>query len=375
MKTNGMLDPHPTAADAFCGAGGLSLGLSNAGFRVAAAFDTNEAAIRTYRRNLGDHGFVANVLDVTPQRLETASEPHVSGFDLVAGGPPCQGFSVQRRKGREDPRNSLPLEFLKLIKLLAPPFFLFENVPGIARRHGEEILAAFIEDAQAAGYLCHSQVIDAVNFSVPQFRKRLFIIGERAPDGIGWFIFPEPVTTADSAETKVRAALSGLPEPPEDCSDHPTIPNHRRTRLSELNLKRIRLVPQGGGMRDLPEDLRVAAHRNGPDKIGHRYVYGRLHVDQPAATITARFDSFTRGKFGHPMADRNITLREGARLQTFPDDFVFEGGQEEIAAQIGNAVPQSLAKILGTAILDAMKRRNAGEPHVLQRPPVQRLLF
>jgi DNA (cytosine-5)-methyltransferase 1 len=104
-------------------------------------------------------------------------------------------------------------------------------------------------------------------------------------------------------------------------------------------------------MQDLPVELRVDCHKNGADRIGHRYVYGRLARDKPAATITARFDSFTRGKFGHPREPRNITLREGARLQTFPDRFRFSGTQEEIAAQIGNAVPPLLAEVLGRAVV------------------------
>jgi DNA (cytosine-5)-methyltransferase 1 len=363
------------AADAFCGAGGLSLGLRNAGFRVVAAFDNNPHAIRTYRRNLGNHGFEASILDVTPDRLKSADDPPVARFDLIAGGPPCQGFSVQRRNGDEDPRNSLPLEFLKLIKAVQPPFFLFENVPGIKKRHGEQILQAFIEDAQAAHYLCRSRVLDAVNYGVPQFRKRLFIVGELSLEGDMWYNFPEPTTDENREETKVRMAFRGLPEPPDDLTEHPDIPNHRRTGLSQLNLQRIKLVPQGGGMQDLPEELRVACHRNGPDKIGHRYVYGRLHLDRPAATITARFDSFTRGKFGHPIEHRNITLREGARLQTFPDDFVFEGGQEEIAAQIGNAVPPLLAEALGRSILDAMERRSRGEPPLAKVVQQKTLMF
>lgn len=366
MSAPGANGHRPIAADAFCGAGGLSFGLSHAGFRVAAAFDTNAHAIATYRRNLGEHGFLASVLDVTPERLLQAGVPPADHFDLITGGPPCQGFSVQRKsgEGEEDPRNSLPLEFLKLIKGLQPPFFLFENVPGIKRRHGEAILQAFIEDAEAAGYLCHSRVLDAVNFGVPQYRKRLFIVGELSRNGESWYEFPKPTTDEKSEETKVRTALRGLPEPPDDYTEHPGVPNHRRTRLSELNIRRLRAVPQGGGMQDLPEELRVDAHKAGPDRIGHRYVYGRLHMDEPAATITARFDSFTRGKFGHPTSDRNITLREGARLQTFPDDFVFEGGQEEIAAQIGNAVPPMLAKALGLSILDAMARRAAAQAPV-----------
>src|SRR5262249_30219412 len=154
--------------------------------------------------------------------------------------------------------------------------------------------------------------------------------------------------------THVRTALAGLPEPPADGSAPDGPAHHRRTRLSALNRERLRHVPPGGGMQDIPPHLRVRCHRDGPVRIGHRYVYGRLHPDEPAATLTARFDSFTRGKFAHPWADRNLTLREGARLQTFPDDFVFEGNQEEIAAQIGNAVPPLLAEALGAALWRAL---------------------
>jgi DNA (cytosine-5)-methyltransferase 1 len=363
----GRQEGTPPALDAFCGAGGLSLGLARSGFGIRAAFDDDEAAVATYRRNLGAHVFRADVRDVGPERLPPADDAW-RRWGLVAGGPPCQGFSVQRRGGGDDPRNSLPSELLKVILRLRPAFFLFENVPGIRRRHGGAVLAAFLEDARAAGYVCHERVLNAVHYGVPQVRKRLFVVGEHSPGGDAWFSFPEPVTEEDSPEVTVRAALAGLPEPPEDLSEHPTIPNHRRTWLSALNLRRLALIPQGGGMQDLPAELRVPAHRGGADRIGHRYVYGRLHWDRPSATITARFDSFTRGKFAHPLRDRNLSLREGARLQTFPDDYVFRGTQEQIAAQIGNAVPPRLAEALGAAILDALRRRNAAQAPRRVRP-------
>jgi DNA (cytosine-5)-methyltransferase 1 len=115
-------------------------------------------------------------------------------------------------------------------------------------------------------------------------------------------------------------------------------------RLSELNRLRLKHISPGGGFEDLPLELRVNCHRAGADVIGHRGVYGRLAPDAPAGTITARFDSFTRGRFAHPYADRNLTMREGARLQGFPDDFIFMGNREEVAAQIGNAVPPPVAE-------------------------------
>jgi DNA (cytosine-5)-methyltransferase 1 len=142
--------------------------------------------------------------------------------------------------------------------------------------------------------------------------------------------------------------------------------------MSKRNLLRISHVPQGGGWEHIPPDLRVPCHEPGADRIGHRYVYGRLHWEKPAATITAKFDSFTRGKFGHPLEDRSLTLREGARLQSFPDEFVFCGPKEEVAAQIGNAIPPLLARALGTAILEALAARNG--THALE-PSGQVRLF
>ncbi len=149
-------------------------------------------------------------------------------------------------------------------------------------------------------------------------------------------------------------AIGDLPSPAARNAANAADPLHRETKLSDLNLRRLRLIPPGGGMQDLPVAMRVRCHKKGADAIGHRYVYGRLAPDRPANTITARFDSFTRGRFAHPFAHRNITLREGARLQTFPDQFRFCGNQEEIAAQIGNAVPPLLAQAIGIAAIQSL---------------------
>jgi len=345
-----------TAIDAFAGCGGLSLGLRRAGFDVRVAFDNNRFAAATYRRNIGGVFLQVDARKLAADELLAAARLKAGECALLAGGPPCQGFSVQRRDPHGDDRNGLLAEFLRFVADIRPALFVMENVQGLKGTRSGAYFRAFLQRAQELGYLCQWRVLDAVDYGVPQSRRRLFVVGERETVTGPHFDFPAP-THASSDRLAVRDAIGDLPPPPPDHAEHPDWPNHRQTRMSALNLRRISFVPQGGGWQNIPEHLRAECHSPGAERIGHRYVYGRMDWGEPAPTITARFDSFTRGKFAHPRADRTITLREGARLQTFSDSFVFEGPQEEVASQIGNAVPPRLAEALGRALLDALARR------------------
>lgn len=345
-----MTDPL-TAIDLFCGAGGLSLGLGRAGFSVRAGVDNDPVAVSTYRQNLGDHVHLASLTELPIGELLERAGLRAGECTLMAGGPPCQGFSVKRRGSRNDPRNDLLLDFFKYVEGVRPHFFLVENVKGLLSKHGRPYLTDFTLKAAECGYHCHVGELDAADFGVPQFRPRAFIIGERRENGVR-FRFPTPTVTPQDRRT-VRQAIGDLPSPPEDGSPHPDYHNHyREGKLSATNLERIRHVPQGGGRRDLPDHLQLPCHQNRP-KLRHVDVYGRLTWDEPSVTITARFDSFTRGRFGHPTEHRSLTLREGARIQTFPDSFVFLGNREDGARLIGNAVPPELACVLGEAIRKA----------------------
>lgn len=353
----------PTALDLFCGAGGLSLGLRRAGFDVVAAVDHDAAAVRTYQRNLGSHVRRASIYDLKPHDLLRELGMTPGECVLLTGGPPCQGFSVQRRGSDEDPRNHLVLEFLRFVEGVLPRFFVMENVAGLNSKRGRPFLDEIFRRVEAIGYHCRLEKLDAGAFGVPQFRSRVFLVGEGATGGPPVFRFPVPVNP--HLRRTVRDAIGDLPSPPADGSPHQGVPNHyREANLSALNIERIKHVPQGGGREHLPEHLQLPCHRNNPSHR-HMDVYGRLSWDAPAGTITAMFDSFTRGRFGHPEEHRSITLREGARLQTFPDDFVFEGSREECARQIGNAVPPLLAELLGRAVIAAAATRP--EP-TLHRP-------
>lgn len=362
-----------TAVDLFCGSGGFSLGLKWADFRILAALDNDRSALQTYIHHFGQIALDvdASSVDIEQIRRKVGSDD----LTVVIGGPPCQGFSYQGRGHPHDERNNLVKVFLDLALELRPRFFIIENVLGLMSRRGKDVQRYVEELAALNGYACHTAKLNAAAYAVPQIRWRIFIVGERLDDGVGYFRFPEADRDAATYIT-VREALRDLPSPPKDGSNHPDFWNHfRESKLSALNEKRIAAVPEGGGREHLPSELQLACHINNK-KHRHLDVYGRLSWDQPSVTITARFDSFTRGRFGHPTENRTLTLREGARLQSFPDSFRFFGNREEVARQIGNAVPPLLANCLGNAVRDAVRQRLFGERAVHFRvAPVQHSLI
>ena len=347
------------AIDAFCGSGGLTLGLARAGFNVIAGFDLDPICIKTMKYNskyITHPVLAADVKDMLGGRLLEVAGIQSGELDLLAGGPPCQGFSVQRTIGGDtDARNLLLHDYGDLIQEVRPKFFLIENVPGIGGRRGRDVLADFKTRMQDSDYVIHNAVLDAQEFEVPQRRRRYIVIGERVDDQQQpSFKWPEP---SKSGRITVRSAIGRLPPPPADGSDHPKYPNHRADKLSPLNRERMAALLPGQARVDLPDHLLADCHKVSADVVGHRNVYGRMAWDEVAPTITARFDSFTRGKFGHPTQIRTISLREGARLQTFPDDYIFLGTKVEVARQIGNAVPAKLAEAIGVEILRALDQK------------------
>jgi DNA (cytosine-5)-methyltransferase 1 len=333
--------------DSFSGAGGLSLGLSRAGFDVVSAFDWDERAIDTYRANLGAHGRLG---DATALRgTDLFDGP--GELDLFAGGPPCQGFSKQKRGAHlGDERNRMVLEFARLVDELNPRFFLLENVATFGQKRGREFVRSVRE--RLSNYVLAPHFYNSADFGLAQTRERFIIVGKRDDVG-GTFSPPNP--TVDRWKT-VGEALSGIPSPPLDYSHHPDFPNHQRARVSAKNIERFSHVPQGGGWQDIPFELRLKCHqRVDTSSGGWPDVYGRLESDGQAPTITGGFDSFTRGRYGHPHEDRPITPREAARLQGFPDEFQFVGTRADVRRQIGNAVPPPLARAIGVEIIAALE--------------------
>lgn len=340
-----------TCIDAFCGAGGLSLGLEWAGFDIIAAFDSDPYCIETYNRNRKK--FVAIVADartLSPEALLHGTAFSRGDIDLVAGGPPCQGFSSQTRGAHlGDPRNELVLHFIRLVRALLPRFFLFENVTGFGRKRGKAFLGAI--ERELSEYDLVPNVFNAADYGLAQTRQRFILVGRRR-DVPGPYQPPPP--TVDRWRT-VGEAIGDLPEPPEDGSDHPLFFNHSRSRVSPKNIERFSYVPQGGGWQDIPEHLRPPCHRRiKKGSGGWPDVFGRLEWSGQAPTITSGFDSFTRGRYGHPLQNRPLTPREAARIQGFPDWYRFYGTRNAIRHQIGNAVPPPLAEAIGRSIASCL---------------------
>ena len=344
-----------TCIESFSGCGGLALGLRRAGFRVRAAFDIDKWAVKTYVHNLGQSCYQADARSVTGAELLERAKVNQGDCILFSGGPPCQGFSKQKRGAENgDVRNLLINEYIRLVKEILPKFFLLENVDQLGKARGTEFVANLSQQLSLGGYSIFHHFFNGADFGLAQTRVRYMIIGKRSDIP---HRFALPTTTHSNHWRTVRDVIGDLPEPPEDYTDHPDFPNHQRARVTPENIKRFSFVPEGGGWKNIPLKYRLPCHQDEQKSGGWPDVYGRLRWDGQCPTITGGFDSFTRGRYGHPQFDRPLTPREAARLQGFPDEFVFLGTRGHIRSQIGNAVPPPLAEAVGKAISDCLRNR------------------
>ncbi len=330
----------------------MSVGLAEAGFDVRFAFDNDPRSVETYRLNVGKHAEVLDASRVTGLALLKRAGLRQGELDLFSGGPPCQGFSKQRRGAAalDDPRNGLVREYARLVEETAPRAFLFENVQIFGQKRGRKLIDEISE--RLSDYEVHDFFVCSSDFGIAQSRGRFLMIGLRRDQ-----VAAPPLLPTSSKRVTVRDAIGDLPPPPADFSEHPQIANHIQCRITEENRRRIAHVPPGGGWRDIPFELRLPCHqRIDTSKGGWPDVYGRLSWDSVCPTITGGFDSFSRGRYGHPEQDRSITPREAARLQGFPDAFRFLGNRADVRRMIGNAVPPPLAKAAGLALLRSLRR-------------------
>lgn len=337
--------------ESFCGPGGMSLGLEQAGLTPLLAFDRDERAVETHSRNLPGPCMIADAEKLTGREILERVGLRRGELALFSGGPPCQGFSKQKRGAHNgDDRNRLVLEFARLVREVQPRVMLFENVAIFGKKRGRKYLEWMRREL--LDYRLFPHFYNCADYGLAQTRERFVMVGVRDDQGVP-FSVPKP--HAGNWRT-VGEVLGGLPEPPDDYTVHRDFPNHQRARVTPINIKRFSFVPQGGGWQDIPEDLRLDCHRGvDPSSGGWPDVYGRLRWDGQCPTITGGFDSFTRGRYGHPHHDRPLTPREAARLQGFPDDFVFCGTRADVRSQIGNVVPPPLARAIGREILRVLR--------------------
>ncbi len=341
-----------TVADLFCGAGGLSVGLCAAGLRTTFAADQFAAAVQSYKLNF-DH-------EASPTTVNWDTD--LPSVDIIAGGPPCQGFSSAGRRSPNDARNSLVAVFAHLVARHRPRAFLFENVEGFLTGDAGRWVLDLLDPLVRAGYCIHLRKINAAHYGVPQHRKRVIAIG-----GLGWDPGFPPLTHRAMGMPGSQAVGHGLPRCPTVAEALAELPSARPRVLGRgdlidhdfhvpegVDLTRIQSLLPGQTMKDLPEHLwhetyRRRAHRRVMDgtpterRGGAPAGLRRLAGDQPSKAITSGATS----EFVHPTEDRTLTLRECARLQTFSDEYRFVGTLNEKALLIGNAVPPRLGKVLG----------------------------
>lgn len=342
------------ALDFFCGAGGLSCGLRNAGVDVTAGFDKDARCSKTYEyNNPGSKFHEADIRHISLETLRKATGIIDFTNMLFAGCAPCQPFSKHQKGSKIKKDATLLLQFGRLIEAAKPAFVFMENVPGIVKVPGFNTFKRFLVILNKTGYKFDYKVVDAKGYGVPQSRKRVVLLATR----IGEVSIPAPVFGMSKVPFRtVREAISSFPSIKAG-ETHPNIPNHTAAALREINIRRMIMTPKNGGDRSAwPEKLKVRCHQN--KYKGHTDVYGRMYWGNPAPALTSRCNSVSNGRYGHPEQDRAISLREAAAIQSFPDDYIFFGNKNHIALQIGNAVPVLLAQIMAEELLKV--NRNGG---------------
>jgi DNA (cytosine-5)-methyltransferase 1 len=318
-----------TAIDLFSGCGGLTLGLKLAGFSVKAAVENDPLAVRTYKANHRRVRVCAGDIRAVKARTlmkELGMKP--GDLDLLAGCPPCQGFSVLRTrngaKQRRDIRNGLIQDMLRFIRAFRPKTIMMENVPGLGEHW---LFHNFCRALRKFGYRVHWDVKDASRFRVPQRRKRLILLAGRALD--------IPFAEESTRLCTVKQTIGRLSKPGRSYDALHNLPENRTAKT----LKLIKAIPKDGGSRsDLPHRLQLECHKRSD---GFKDIYGRMAWGKPAPTITGGCFNPSKGRFLHPEANRAITLREAALLQTFPKKYRFptDVSKEQVALMIGNALP------------------------------------
>lgn len=406
-----------TTCDLFAGAGGLSLGFHMAGYRPLFFNDFNSQAGKSFKTNFAEvPSFVGPVQELPTRKILDEAGLDVGDLDVLIGGPPCQGFSINAPvRSREDPRNHLFLHFVRILEDLSPKLFVMENVPGLVSLDRGETLKSVLAAFKRSGYRVKFKILNAAHYGVPQERWRLVFVGTRLKNVEPSFPKPRHFSTrrpnfAGGNEhtfraavnsnrpngngtlslfdleiglrppTTIREAIGDLPpissgggtkvmnytNPPESPYQElmrqgaDLVHNHTCANLGQINLERLKHIPPGGSWRDIPFDLLPKGMKRAR-RSDHTRRYGRLHPEDVSGTVLTKCDPHW-GSFFHYEQDRVISAREAARIQSFPDWFIFTGSLTEQYRQIGNAVPPLLARALADHLAELLQVRAEALP-------------
>lgn len=387
-----------TLIDLFSGAGGLSTGLCKAGFEPLFASEVHNVYAETYKINHPSSQVrIEDIRDIDPSEIRTQLELDKGEIDLIAGGPPCQGFSINAPiRSQSDSRNSLFLEFLRFVHEFEPKAVLIENVPGLVSFSGGETLHSILIAMRSLGYEADVKILYAPHYGVPQTRWRTLIVGLRPEYGNPLDAFPEPVYKAPvrvnftsnfqgrnivnlpkkaviSSFVSVKDAIDDLPklkngevgEPLKFYRSRPkneyqramrqganAVSSHEAPRLGSINIKRLKHIPPGGNWTNIPRHLLPSGMKKA-HLSDHTKRYGRVNPDGLASTILTKCDPHW-GAYFHYEQDRCFTVREAARIQSFPDTYTFIGSRGEQYEQVGNAVPPLLAQAIGERLNEVL---------------------
>jgi DNA (cytosine-5)-methyltransferase 1 len=359
-----------TAVDLFCGAGGLSEGFRQAGYHILAGLDLDAAAGRTFVATHPEAAFFCKrIQDVTVRELLDTTRLEAGELDVLVGGPPCQGYSVyNHQRGVHDPRAGLFKEYLRLVAGLRPRWLVMENVSGLTSIAGGGIIREIEDGMHALGYEVNWRILRAEEYGVPQERRRIVFVANRLGAENA---FPSPTHGPNLKQfVTIWDAISDLPplvngdkvgasryatKPANDYQRElrkgvKALTNHSAPKLAPVNEARMKHIPAGGSWRDIPFNLLPEGMKRAK-RSDHTKRYGRPRKGDLSCTILTKCDVHW-GAYIHPEQDRALTVREAARLQSFPDTFEFEGSRTEQYVQVGNAVPPILGRSIAKAILE-----------------------
>ncbi|WP_241003793.1 DNA cytosine methyltransferase [Lactococcus taiwanensis] len=320
--------------DLFSGAGGLSLGFEKAGFKNIFAVEHDKQISKTYKKNFPDNNLlVTDIKKITESEINDLVGNNK--VDVVVGGPPCQGFSLAGKNGRtfvDDERNYLFKEFIRFVSVIKPKMFVMENVARMASHNKGETIKEIKSSFEELGYIVQHKVLQAADYGIPQKRQRVFVVGSK----LEGFEYPEVF----EKQISVKEAIGDLPRLAS--GQKSSIPNHNAMNHSEQMLKKMSYIKDGGDRKDIPENLRPVT--------GDIRKYIRYNSKLPSVTVTGDMR-----KIFHYEQNRALTCRELARLQSFPDDFIFEGNSISVQQQIGNAVPPKLGFVVANEVKKVLR--------------------